>query len=72
MAAGADYVDAKDSAVDAFGRIQQSEGRRLLVRDTEGRMVGVISTTDLLRAVQIRLAGQDVGGGPPSAQGRAG
>ena len=72
MASGADYVDAKDSAVDAFGRIQQSEGRRLLVRDTEGRMVGVISTTDLLRAVQIRLAGQDVGGGPPSAQGRAG
>ena len=72
MAPGADYVDAATSAVDAFGRIQQSEGRRLLVRDAEGRMVGVISTTDLLRAVQIRLAGQDVGGGPPAAQKGAG
>jgi len=72
MAPGADYVDAATSAVDAFGRIQQSEGRRLLVRDAEGRMVGVISTTDLLRAVQIRLAGQDVGGGPPAARKGAG
>jgi Zn-dependent protease len=61
MAPGADYVDATTSAVDAFARIQRSEGRRLLVRDAEGRMVGVISTTDLLRAVQIRLAGGEIG-----------
>jgi Zn-dependent protease/predicted transcriptional regulator len=60
MSAGADYVDATTSAVDAFDRIQRSEGRRLLVRDAAGRMVGVISTTDLLRAVQIRLAGGEI------------
>lgn len=65
-------VDVDVSAVEAFTRINESEGRRLIVRDAQDRMVGVISTTDLLRAVQIRMAGQDVGGGPPSAQGRAG
>lgn len=66
------YVDLDTSAVEAFTRIHESEGRRLLVRDGEGRMVGVLSTTDLLRAVQIRMAGQDVGGGPPSSQAQAG
>lgn len=65
-------VDVDASAVEAFTRINESEGRRLIVRDAQDRMVGVISTTDLLRAVQIRMAGQDVGGGPPSAQARAG
>ncbi len=65
-------VDVDASAVEAFTRINESEGRRLIVRDAHDRMVGVISTTDLLRAVQIRMAGQDVGGGPPSPQARAG
>lgn len=57
-------VDVDASAVEAFTRIEESEGRRLIVRDAQDRMVGLITTTDLLRAVQIRMAGQDVGGGP--------
>jgi Zn-dependent protease len=65
-------VDVDASAVEAFTRIEESEGRRLIVRDAQDRMVGVISTTDLLRAVQIRMAGQDVGGGPPSTRARRG
>src|SRR6056297_1944030 len=51
------------SAVEAFTRINESDGRRLVVTDAQGGMVGVLSTTDLLRAVQVRMAGRDIGGG---------
>ena len=55
------------SAVEAFTRINESDGRRLVVTDTQGGMVGVLSTTDLLRAVQVRMAGRDIGGGGSGA-----
>lgn len=49
------------SAAEAFTQIQQAPGRRLLVRNSDGEVVGIISTTDLLRAVQVRLMGLEVG-----------
>jgi Zn-dependent protease len=52
------------SAVEAFTRINESDGRRLVVTDAQGGMVGVLTTTDLLRAVQVRMAGRDVGREP--------
>ena len=54
------------SAAEAFAAIQEAPGRRLLVRDTSGAIVGILSTSDLLRAIQVRSIGIDLphGGGP--------
>jgi Zn-dependent protease/CBS domain-containing protein len=47
-----------ESAVDAFKRIQENDSRRLVVTDGQDRMIGILSPTDLVRAVQVRLVGQ--------------
>lgn len=43
-------------ALDAFTKMSQSGFGRLIVVDSTGRMIGIISKTDLMRAIQIRLA----------------
>lgn len=53
-------IGPDDAAADAFTRIQEAHARRLLVTDENESVVGVLSTTDLLRAVQIRMMGLDV------------
>ena len=44
------------SAADAFEQLQQAPGRRLLVTSPTGQIVGLISSSDLLRALQVRMA----------------
>lgn len=55
-------IRSRASAVEAFKRINENEGRRLIVVDEDEAMIGILSGTDLLRAVQIRLAGQELDG----------
>lgn len=59
MTRDAHEIGPGESAAEAFAKIQQAPGRRLLVRGEGGKVVGVLSTTDLLRAVQVRLMGLD-------------
>jgi Zn-dependent protease/predicted transcriptional regulator len=46
--------DAK--ALDAFTKMGESGFARMIVVDNEGRMVGILTKTDLMRAIQIRTA----------------
>ncbi|MEJ2082973.1 MAG: CBS domain-containing protein [Acidobacteriota bacterium] len=43
------------SAFDAFQRISGADSGRLVVTDTDGKLAGIISKTDLLRVVQVRM-----------------
>ncbi|MDZ7707127.1 MAG: site-2 protease family protein [Trueperaceae bacterium] len=56
MARDVATIDLHAGAAEAFKRINESSGRRLIVTGRNGEMVGIVSTTDLLRAVQIRMA----------------
>jgi len=47
-------IDENSSALEAFRRISQSEAGRLIVMDSAGGLRGIISKTDLVRAVQLR------------------
>ncbi len=49
-------ISEEAQALDAFTKMSRSGFGRLVVVDREGRMVGIITKTDLMRAIQIRLA----------------
>ncbi len=51
-------IDPNDSAFDAFTRISQHPTGRLLVRDGSGRVVGILSKTDLVQVIQLRTVGE--------------
>jgi len=56
-------ISADDTAMEALHRIGQSELGRLVVTDSGGRMVGIVSKTDLIRILQDNLTvGKPVGG----------
>ncbi len=46
-----------ECAVDAFERITKEGVDRLAVPDAADRLVGIISKTDLVRAVQVKMIG---------------
>jgi predicted transcriptional regulator len=46
-------IDVNASALEAFQLINQGEAGRLVVLDSTGKLRGIISKTDLIRAVQI-------------------
>ena len=48
------------SAVDAFKRISESDSHRLIVTDEDGNLLGIISNSDLVKAIQIRMVGRDM------------
>ena len=50
-----DKIREHQSAFDAFQRISRAESGRLVVVDSEGKLAGLISKTDLLRVVQVRM-----------------
>lgn len=43
------------SAADAFAKIAEVDGQRLIVQDAAGSLIGIVSSTDLLRSLQVRL-----------------
>ena len=53
-------INENASALDAFQRISQSESGRLVVLDSSGRLRGIISKTDLVRAVQLANLGSEI------------
>jgi Zn-dependent protease/CBS domain-containing protein len=53
-------IEDHRSAVEAFQRISQNDIGRLVVVDRTGRMVGILSKTDLVRAIQIRMVSHDI------------
>ena len=52
-------------ALDAFRVMGELEAPRLIVLDDVGRMVGIISQADLMRAVQVRMMGFQVANPTP-------
>lgn len=50
-------IGPDEEALEAFQQIGQSHSGRLLVLDSRGRLNGIISKTDLVRAVQVRMVG---------------
>lgn len=49
-------VDEYTEALEALQRMAQEGFSRLLITDAEGNLVGILSKTDLLRALQLRAA----------------
>lgn len=45
------------SAWEAFQKMSQNNFRRLMVVDSNGRLTGILSKTDLIRAIQVRTVG---------------
>jgi predicted transcriptional regulator len=54
MSTKLEQIREHQSALDAFQRISRSESGRLLVTGDSGELRGIISKTDLVRAIQIR------------------
>jgi CBS domain-containing protein len=54
-------------ALDAMQRMSRNKSGRLLVVDQAGRMVGMITNTDLMRAIEVRTMG--LGWGVPDGDG---
>lgn len=50
-------ISATKSALDAFGQMSRNNYRRLIVADPNGDMVGILSKTDLVRTIQVRMVG---------------
>jgi CBS domain-containing protein len=55
-----DKIREHQTALDAFQRIGRSSSGRLLVVDSEGRLQGIISKTDLVRTVQVRMVEREL------------
>ncbi|HLV01022.1 MAG TPA: CBS domain-containing protein, partial [Acidobacteriota bacterium] len=53
-------IGEHESALEAFQRISHTPSGRLLVTDPRGSLRGIISKTDLIRAVQVRMVGMDL------------
>jgi Zn-dependent protease len=54
-------ITAADSAYDAFQKITQGTSGRLMVVGADGHVEGIISKSDLVRAVQVRTVGEALG-----------
>jgi Zn-dependent protease/predicted transcriptional regulator len=50
------YADEETTAIDALQRMAERGFSRLVITDTYGNLIGILSKTDLLRALQLRTA----------------
>jgi Zn-dependent protease/CBS domain-containing protein len=57
MAREVNTIAPEAAALDAFRRINEHDLGRLVVVNAQGEMVGILSKTDLIRTLQVRLAG---------------
>ena len=48
-------IGERDTANEAFSRMRRDNAARLLVTDAAGRIIGIITHTDLAQAIQMRL-----------------
>ncbi|ADI13540.1 CBS domain-containing protein [Truepera radiovictrix] len=71
MAREVSTIAPEASAVEAFRRISERDLGRLVVVDARGEMVGILSKTDLIRTLQVRLVGSEVRPSPSSSPGGA-
>ena len=55
-----DKIREHQTALDAFQRIGRSSSGRLVVVDFEGKLTGIISKTDLVRTVQVRMVEREL------------
>jgi CBS domain-containing protein len=68
-------ITPQKSAIDAFSSMSRNNYRRLVVVDESGEIVGVLSKTDLVRVIQVRMVGvnlvPEIADAPkPEASGR--
>lgn len=64
-------VDEYTEALEALQRMAQEGFSRLLITDADGNLVGILSKTDLLRALQLRAAQMSLSDRPSPPLGRA-
>ncbi|MCX7783282.1 MAG: site-2 protease family protein [Meiothermus sp.] len=64
-------VNETTEALEALQRMAQEGFSRLLITDAEGNLVGILSKTDLLRALQLRAAQMSLSDRPSPPLGRA-
>lgn len=74
MKRDAETITPDKSAIDAFSLLSRNNYRRLVVVDESGEMVGIISKTDLVRTIQVRMVGLNLeeegsGGRPREIRG---
>jgi Zn-dependent protease/predicted transcriptional regulator len=50
-------ISRRASAMDAFGQMSTNNFGRLIVTDEEGEIAGILTKTDIMRALQLRGAG---------------
>lgn len=53
-------ISESSSALEAFERMSRNDFGRLVVVGSQGKMVGIISKTDLIRAIQVRMVGSAI------------
>jgi CBS domain-containing protein len=58
-------VDENANALEAFQRMSRDNFNRLIVVDGAQNMVGILSKTDFMRAIQVKLVGQSLEGHSP-------
>lgn len=68
MSSQVNRIKPQASAFDAFTRISRNNYDRLVVVDDEGRLAGIVSKTDLVRVVQVRMVGLALEGGEKAQQ----
>ncbi|MGH9339307.1 MAG: site-2 protease family protein [Acidobacteriota bacterium] len=57
MSSDLNTIGERNTALEAFHRINQNSFGRLIVVDSSGRLIGIISKTDLIRAIQVQTVG---------------
>jgi predicted transcriptional regulator len=50
-------ISPDKTAIDAFSLLSRNNYRRLVVADERDEMVGILSKTDLVRVIQVRMVG---------------
>jgi Zn-dependent protease/CBS domain-containing protein len=68
MSTEVNTISQRASALAAFQQMAVNNFGRLIVVDAAGRMTGILSKTDLVRAVQVRMAGLTHLGAPTDEQ----
>jgi Zn-dependent protease len=54
-------ISRRASALDAFGQMSADNFSRLIVTDEQGGIAGILTKTDIMRAIQLRGAGLSMG-----------